>query len=434
MEVFLQKLTAYLIDSKDPSIIEKTSKLINRCDKSEFDFTLPCSSEIELWKKCAGPKGQGLSFDGLINLERSNCEPRSIENSTLPISAVQVIDNNIFLKLDRSLLCNSVINKICNNGLVDTTIQGKTTFSVVNCEIGRNNKHKSSKQMNQLRTNQVCLAIERVLSICNHRKVPRDQADCIIKVGCPDKKHLKQQEKDIPLTIGTVNVNSFNNTANEYCEVMDVYNVLYSKILSIAQERDALGSQSDLKKRAKLAAASELQFLLLSKNLNRPLTLPNSENDMNAGSTSSDSCFILYNFARINQLLYSYKCQRDKYGDMLPISEVDFSHLREQEEWDIVFNCLIHYQDLITGVSKLELCDSLCFEQLNKILGKICLLLTKLSNMYSKYYRRVKILKHGPQVQSTKQTLNARLYLLLAIQSVYAHSFNIIDIQGMDYM
>ena len=96
MELFLQKLTSYLVDSTDQNIIEKTSKLINRCDKSEFDFTLPSSSKIELWEKCAGPNGQGLSFDGLINLERSNCDARLIENSTLRISAVPVIDNNTF--------------------------------------------------------------------------------------------------------------------------------------------------------------------------------------------------------------------------------------------------------------------------------------------------------------------------------------------------
>ena len=48
---------------------------------------------------------------------------------------------------------------------------------------------------------------------------------------------------------------------------------------------------------------------------------------------------ILYNYARISQLLESFDGQSEKYGNIMPINQVDFSFLKEPEEWDILLNC-----------------------------------------------------------------------------------------------
>ena len=57
--------------------------------------------------------------------------------------------------------------------------------------------------------------------------------------------------------------------------------------------------------------------------------------------------------------------------------------------------------------------------------------MAKLSNIYSKYYRRVKVLKEGLQGTSADQTLSAKLYFIRAIKLVYDHAFYVLGI--VDY-
>ena len=254
------------------------------------------------------------------------------------------------------------------------------------------------------------------------------------QVGCSDTNHLGKTQKDVPFKVGHVVSKNVKET-NDHFSVKDLYSLMCESMLSIANERETGDSEYKILQRTKIVASSEMQFFLLSKYIDRPVILPNFENGSDKTSLPSDASFILYNYARITQLLCSFKRQNDKYGDLVLLENVDFSHLREQEEWEIVFNLLLPYQELMTSFSNIQ--QFTCKNskgKINKSLGQICGLLKNLSNVYSKYYRRVRVLREGPQGPTVIQTLNARIYLLLAIKIVYEHAFNILGIRPVDIM
>ena len=239
---------------------------------------------------------------------------------------------------------------------------------------------------------------------------------------------------DIAFKVGTVGVDKATKKANGYCRIMDFYGLMCDKMLSIASERETGDAKSKILIRSKIIASFELQFLLLSKYIDRPVVLPPLHN-AHKESMSSHASFILYNYARINQLLCTFKRQQGVYGDLFVLENVDFCNLREPEEWDIVFNCVLPYQELMNSISKIRQFETKeSKETLYKSLGHVCGLLLNLSNKYSRYYRRVRVLRVGTQVPEVIQTLNARLYLLLAIKAIYEHAFIILGIDTVDSM
>lgn len=433
MELFHQDLITYICGNVEhQSDFERTSRLINKSEKSDFDFNFPGPSKINIWKKCASIDGKEPSFEGLINL---NQEPSNVDFSKSfiwPISAVRSIDSNIFLKLDRTFVCNSIIKQICTQGIVVTSTKDQSKISLVNCEFLRKATPNSIGNLNKLRVSQVCLALQRLLSTCNYN-VSKDDAKYNFKVGLSDANHLKKNPNDFPLKVGQV-VDKNPNKIKDIYNLTDLYDLIFDKMASIARERDAKCSEYELLWQTKIVASSEIQVLLLSKNIDRAVTLPNLEKQSDAASMPSDASFMLYNYARIVQLLKAFSCRKEKYGDILPIDEVEFTYLLEQEEWNIVFNALIPYQELIREISSLQFESAKSQENINKCLSQICLLLIKLSNVYSKYYRRVRVLREGPQSDSVIQVLNARLYLLMAIKTVYDHAFYILDIHPINAM
>ena len=133
-------------------------------------------------------------------------------------------------------------------------------------------------------------------------------------------------------------------------------------------------------------------------------------------------------------MLQSFEAQNEKYGNILPIKEIDFSHLREPEEWEIVINVIVPYLDTIATLCDIQISDGSFADTLNKCLSHLCAHLSRLANIYSKYYRRVKVLKDGVQGVSAVQTLNARLYFIYTIKIVYDHAFKVLGIEPVKYM
>jgi hypothetical protein len=431
MEIFKENLISYIAGGpQEESVVERTSRLINKSEKSDFDFTFPGASKKDTWEKCFGKEGKKCSFDGLFKIEQEPNDPGFSNSFIWPISEIQVNNDLVFLKLDRNYVFTSIIKEIYTDGIAVPKVENKTNICLVNCELTRNSTQNTFSQLNQLRVNQICLALCRLLSSCNHSIVSKDSANSAIKLGCSDQNHLRETEQDIPLKVGQVSVKNVTNTQG-YFNVIDLYFLMCNKMLEIASERESKGSQHDLLKRTKMIASSEMQMLLLSKNIDRPVNLPNLESGSN---TPSDASFILYNYARITQLVYSFKCQKQKYGEILPLKNVEFSYLREPEEWNIVFDVILPYQELITEISKIKFTEKQCSTNINKYLARLCALLTKLSNTYSKYYRRVRVLREGPQGHSVIQTLNARLYLILVIKNVFDHGLGILGVHPVDYM
>ena len=439
MEHFRRDLAFYHSGGlEDSSAIENLSKLFKRCDKKinighiEFDFTFPGVEKMNIWKRRAGNMNKENEFTGLQEIVSQSHDRNFSKDFEWPVSSVQVLNSNVVLKVDRTFVCNSFLKDICSNGLKLLNNGSSLRLNVVNCELKRYKPKKPVRQLNQVRVNQVCSALVRLLTSCNHDISPEENASYILKVGCSDQKHLVQQGRDIPIKVGEVTLNEKEHT-NINTSFMDVYSKMCDNMLSIATERENNASKTDILLLAKLLAASELQLSFLSKYIDRPVVL-HSENGFKK-ITKSDASFMLYNNARITQLLYSFKRQNEKYGDLLSLESVDFSHLQEPEEWQIVFHFLLPYAELMKSLANLkELTSKESLNKLNKSLGDICGLVLHMSSVYSKYYRRVRVLREGIRDPAMIQTLNARVYLVLAIKTIYEHAFSILDIRAPNVM
>ena len=98
----------------------------------------------------------------------------------------------------------------------------------------------------------------------------------------------------------------------------------------------------------------------------------------------------------------------------LPHEEVDFSLLKEEEEWELLFVFVLPYQDML-----LLALDGL-------FLHRICQFLAALSGTFSRYYNRVHVLKGH---SSALPTTMARMKLLKAVKDIYAHAFGLLQIE-----
>lgn len=178
-------------------------------------------------------------------------------------------------------------------------------------------------------------------------------------------------------------------------------------------------------------ACAEIQFQLLSGNISQPVIVSSELNN-------SDACFVLYNYARINLILETYRKvinhtltiqpsffflnfdslrQGNRYP---PIPEdVDFSLLDEPEEKAIFFDYILQYPSMLKSVVE-ESCHG------NIRLHKIVYFLTGLSKIYSRYYNRVRVLRDP--IDHLLPTIFARIGLLNVVKILMDHAFSLLDL------
>ena len=118
-----------------------------------------------------------------------------------------------------------------------------------------------------------------------------------VLVGCADPKYLKSgsEKVDSVLKIGPV-VDATTKKKDFNRNLSDVYVELNALFRSNAAERQTTWSRpGDIRK----LVAAELQFQLLSASPGQPISLTTT-------GQLSNACFVLYNFARITQIIRSF--------------------------------------------------------------------------------------------------------------------------------
>ena len=225
MELFIKSLTNYLLGTSEELIAQRASKLINKCENQEFDITFPSASKLHIWKKCIGKHENEVRFDGLMNVEQDSDYVTISQYVPWPVTRILSKNDKVLLKLDRQCVIKSIVTQIYFKGIMSQKHDCAKTVSIVNSELVRNAGNCSSKQLTQLRTNQIFHALIRLLSVCDHDIVPTNEANYVLKIGCSDVRHLKKHEKDIPLKIGQVKIKS-NESAKEYYNMTVIYKSL----------------------------------------------------------------------------------------------------------------------------------------------------------------------------------------------------------------
>lgn len=169
-------------------------------------------------------------------------------------------------------------------------------------------------------------------------------------------------------------------------------------------------------------------FELMAAKPSRSVIIENNnfEDDRSVTNTRGAS-FVLYNTARIATIItkHNEKVSRGDYPSLPDIKNVDFSQLQEEEEWELIYNFIFGYPQMINDFLKCEPCFHI-YPQV------VCLFLSRLCQRFSVYYRKVRILTEGGDHLIPKMV--ARLYMLRALYVVFENALDILGIKPISRM
>jgi len=394
---------------EDEYAVKRTRRLIRKIDKNG-DFALPSFDNGKVWAFLS------TAADCFPDFSSSSVIAKANEFLVWPLRSARVEKSTLFLRLDRGAFLKRVISSVVKNGIEteqkEVGTQKPVLYSVQNCELLRD-----SHELSKVRVSQVCAVVARLLHKCGHlvdKKTTTGDEKCIIKTGCSDAKHLSVCDSDVGLQVGhTVDGATKRIDGRHFAAV---YSDFYRALSSVAEERD----DKLCDRKIHLATSAEIQFQLLAKQLKVPVTLDPSKR--------LDASFVLYNNARIVQIFRAFRQNYPPEVQHLPdVDEVDFTSLVEDEEWDLVFHFVLPYADYIESFADRQVTA----DKLQNV-NKICSLLLGSANCFSKYYRRVRILR-DPQPHLLT-VMYARLYLILALRIVNEHAFDILGIRALKQM
>ncbi|XP_045166683.2 DALR anticodon-binding domain-containing protein 3-like [Mercenaria mercenaria] len=179
--------------------------------------------------------------------------------------------------------------------------------------------------------------------------------------------------------------------------------------------------------------AACIKFEMLSCVPRNTLKLDLSEEDMEgSGLATSVGSFVMYNCARLATLFkhFEEEVECDTYPPLPPVSDVDFSMLREEAEWSLLFNYVYTFPELVEQtVDNVDNCDTICAKIHTQ---KVCQMLSSLSRSLSSYYSRYHVL--GEPRAQLLPTMYARLYLLKAVHQVMINGLASLGIQPLSQL
>jgi len=246
--------------------------------------------------------------------------------------------------------------------------------------------------------------------------------NCLILVGVPLSTHftlgaskrkdsLEKHDVTKHLQVGPVlgpNGKKFVGSVQEY------KSQVLSHIETLDQERnDPQESEEVRLARLDTLVSAQVLFDLVS-------TSPASATTISSTTGSSCATFVLYNSARISQIIYSFHASVDQgiYPDLPPYP--DWSLLDQSEEWEIFFVYILPYPDILEDAVN------------NLKLHRITIHLIGLSNCLSRYYSRVKILRDP--LPKLIPVMHTRIGFLKEVQKIIRSSLDILGLQDLNKM
>ncbi|XP_065085275.1 DALR anticodon-binding domain-containing protein 3 [Ochlerotatus camptorhynchus] len=172
---------------------------------------------------------------------------------------------------------------------------------------------------------------------------------------------------------------------------------------------------------ASLGRSAAIVDMLESK-ASSPIDMKTEKNQSSKGAA-----FILYNYARISVLFktLSEKQRTRYYPDLPSVENVDFTLLKEEDEWHLFWAYVVGFPDMI----KQALGDG----QLSRMSPHLVLSFASgLVICLSKYYRRVRILTENRE--HLLPTMYARIYLLKSVFHVLSALLKILDLEAVTQM
>ncbi|XP_032554782.1 DALR anticodon-binding domain-containing protein 3 [Chiroxiphia lanceolata] len=162
--------------------------------------------------------------------------------------------------------------------------------------------------------------------------------------------------------------------------------------------------------------AAAIRFEMLSTAHRSQITLDLENSSISTKGTKSGA-FVMYNCARLATLFDSFQraVERGTYPPLPPASELNFSCLREEGEWLLLFNYLLPFPEVLEQAAQLPTPSKGIRITANT--ETVCKFLIQLSMDFSSYYNRVHVL--GEPFPHLFDQMFARLRLLGAVRDVF---------------
>ncbi|NXC62783.1 DALD3 protein, partial [Aleadryas rufinucha] len=159
-----------------------------------------------------------------------------------------------------------------------------------------------------------------------------------------------------------------------------------------------------------------IRFEMLSTAHRSQITLDLENNSISTKGTKSGA-FVMYNCARLATLFDTFQraVERGTYPPLPPVSELNFSCLREEGEWLLLFNYLLPFPEVLQQAAQLPPPSKGI--RITAHTETVCKFLIQLSMDFSSYYNRVHIL--GEPFPHLFDQMFARLQLLGAVRDVF---------------
>jgi len=223
-----------------------------------------------------------------------------------------------------------------------------------------------------------------------------DKVKVAVKVGAVLGKEDKKEDK--------VDFSNYKSKVHEEIKELD-------------EERcDEHENVEKKERRLETLVEASIRFSFLGSNISNPVKI------ILSSSSNPNASFVLYNSARIKKLLDTFdECVLK--GDYPPLPSRDkicYDGLTETGEWELLFNFLLTYSDII------EECVS------TFSIHKLVQFLVSLASTYSRYYNKVKLLKEP--LPHLIPVIHARVKLIEEVNRVFVDALRILNINTLSKM
>ncbi|NXK57040.1 DALD3 protein, partial [Chauna torquata] len=165
-----------------------------------------------------------------------------------------------------------------------------------------------------------------------------------------------------------------------------------------------------------ILTVAAIRFEMLSTAPRSQITLDLEDSSISTKGTKSGA-FVMYNCARLATLFDTYlrAVERGTYPPLPPVSKLNFSCLREEGEWLLLFNYLLPFPEVLQQAAQLPPPSKGLRITANT--EAVCKFLIQLSMDFSSYYNRVHVL--GEPFPHLFDQMFARLQLLGAVRDMF---------------
>ncbi|KAM9785746.1 DALR anticodon-binding domain-containing protein 3 [Neosynchiropus ocellatus] len=177
----------------------------------------------------------------------------------------------------------------------------------------------------------------------------------------------------------------------------------------------------------RVMTSATVRFELLSTVHTSPVTLDVQKEGGVSTKGPRGGVFVMYNCARLHTLFDSYEraVEKGQYPEIPAGSELDFSALKEEGEWLLLFNYLIPFTELLEQTGQV-IDQQGGGARINMKTEQICKFLVSLSKDFSSYYNRVHVL--GEPLPHLFNQMFCRLYLLRALRQLYHSALDTLNL------